>query len=70
MTAPPDGFVPYRRTSVGPARIGDWLTGTATARRTGRRLSFAACEITRADGDRVLAASAVFIAVSGPTVQP
>ncbi len=43
----------------GSAQLGDWVTGTATVRRTGRQLAFTTCEFT-ANGRLVLAASGVF----------
>jgi len=47
----------------GPAQLGDWITGRAVTRRTGRRLAFTSCEF-RTDERLVLTASAIF-AVSG-----
>jgi acyl-coenzyme A thioesterase 13 len=46
----------------GSAQLGDWVTGTATVRRAGRRLAFTTCEFT-AHGRLVLAASGVFASI-------
>jgi uncharacterized protein (TIGR00369 family) len=48
---------------IGPARAGQWLDVTATVRRTGERLSFAACDVTTTDGSVVLCANGVFLTV-------
>jgi len=59
---PPDaGLVTASLTTdfPGSAQLGDWVTGTATVRRTGRQLAFTTCEFT-ANGRLVLAASGVF----------
>lgn len=53
----------------GSAQIGDWVTGTASNRRVGRRLAFAACQF-RTDDHVVLTASAVFAAVAAPSTPP
>jgi acyl-coenzyme A thioesterase 13 len=45
------------------ARLGDWVTGTATVQRVGRTLAFTNCQFT-AGGRLVLTASGVFAAVS------
>ncbi|WP_216870329.1 PaaI family thioesterase [Modestobacter excelsi] len=45
------------------ARLGDWLTGTATVQRIGRTLAFTNCHFT-ADSRLVLTASGVFASVS------
>lgn len=49
---------------IGPARAGQWLEVAATVRRTGRRLSFAACEVTTDDGGLVMSAGGVFATVA------
>jgi acyl-coenzyme A thioesterase 13 len=49
---------------TGSARQGDWVQGTATVRRTGRRLAFASCELR--SGDRLLLAASGVFAVSAP----
>jgi len=49
---------------TGSAREGDWVQGTATVRRTGRRLAFASCELH--SGDRLLLAASGVFAVSAP----
>ena len=43
----------------GSAELGEWVTGSAAARRVGRRLAFTSCEF-RADDRLVLLASGVF----------
>lgn len=43
----------------GSAQLGQWITGTATVRRLGRRLAFTGCEF-RTDDRLVLLASGVF----------
>jgi uncharacterized protein (TIGR00369 family) len=45
------------------ARLGDWVTGTATVQRIGRTLAFTNCQFT-AGGRLVLTASGVFASVS------
>jgi acyl-coenzyme A thioesterase 13 len=45
------------------ARLGDWVTGTATVQRIGRTLAFTHCQFT-AGGRLVLTASGVFASVS------
>ena len=45
------------------ARLGEWVTGTATVQRIGRTLAFTSCRFT-AGGRLVLAASGVFASVS------
>ena len=49
----------------GSAQVGDWVMGSATVRRVGRRLAFASCEFT-ANDQLVLAASGVFATVTAP----
>ena len=50
----------------GSARPGDWIHGTATARRVGRRLAFTSCEFSV--GDRpVLTATGVFAVATAPS---
>jgi acyl-coenzyme A thioesterase PaaI-like protein len=44
---------------VGAARLGEWVQGHATIRRSGRRLAFASCEFHVADR-LILTASGVF----------
>lgn len=64
--APPEiGLVTASLTTdfPGSAQVGDWITGTATVRRVGRRLAFASCEFT-ANERLVLAASGVFATVT------
>lgn len=47
----------------GSARAGDWVAGSATVRRVGRRLAFAGCEFHTGD-QLVLTASGVFATVT------
>lgn len=47
----------------GSAQLGDWVTGAATVRRSGRRLAFTTCEFT-ANGRLVLTASGVFASIT------
>ncbi len=69
--APPDtGLVTASLTTEfpGSAQLGEWVHGTATARRVGRRLAFTGAEFT-VDDRLVLTASGVF-AVTGRTNPP
>jgi acyl-coenzyme A thioesterase 13 len=50
---------------TGSANVGDWLEGRADVRRSGARVSFAACEF-RAEERLVLAASGIFATVLPP----
>jgi acyl-coenzyme A thioesterase 13 len=53
----------------GSAQLGDWIDGSAAARRVGRRLAFTNCEFRV--GDRlVLLASAVFAVSRSPSPPP
>lgn len=46
----------------GSAQVGDWVTGTASLRRVGRRIAFTGCEFS-ANERLVLTASGVFATV-------
>jgi len=59
--SPPSRLVTVTLTTdfIGTARIGDWLQGQATIRRSGRRIAFGSCEFRHGD-QLVFTASAVF----------
>ena len=59
--SPPSRLVTVTLTTdfISTARIGDWLQGQATIRRSGRRIAFGSCDFRR-DDQLVFTASAIF----------
>jgi acyl-coenzyme A thioesterase 13 len=64
---PPRGFVTATLTIdyAGAAKVGDWMTTCTDVQRQGGRLAFANCYVI-VDGQRIVRASAVFLAQDWP----